>query len=167
MLRRFLVAPRRTGAVAPSSRALARRLADLAFRGDPRVVVEIGAGAGAVTRELAARAEASGARLLAVELDARLARRIDHGLAARAHAAWLPVQRADVVVSGIPFASLPRAEADAILREAARVAPRIVLFQYTRRRLALVEEHFPRVRRRERVAWNLPPALAIEATLTA
>jgi phospholipid N-methyltransferase len=153
--------------VAPSSRALARRLADLTFRTRPRVVVEIGAGSGAVTRELAARAEATGARLLAVELERSLARRAGHGLAVQAHAAWLPVARADVVVSGIPFASLPRASGHAILAEAARVAPRIVLFQYTNRRLELLEHHFPRVATRDRVRWNLPPAWAIEALRTA
>lgn len=165
VLQQFLRAPRQTGAVAPSSRALARKLADLAFAASPRRVVEIGAGSGAVTRELALRAEATGAQLLAVELDGRLARRVGAatGLAVQAHAAHLPVARADVVVSGIPFASLHREDAHAILREAARVAPRLVLFQYSRRRLPLIERHFPDVRVEERVSWNLPPAYAIEA----
>jgi phospholipid N-methyltransferase len=159
---RFLVAPRQTGAVAPSSRALARKLADLAFQGNPRVLVEIGAGSGAVTRELARRAAQTGARLVAVELERSLARRLGPS-AVQADAAHLPVRRADVVVSGIPFASLRSGHAEAILAEAARVAPRIVLFQYTRRRLDLIEHHFPRVRAQERVRWNIPPAFAIEA----
>lgn len=166
MLHRFLVAPRRTGAVAPSSRALARTLADLAFAPAPRTVVEIGSGSGAVTRELAARAAKTGARFVAVERDASLARRSERaarGRVARADAAWLPVSKADVIVSGVPFASLRRAEAEAILAEAARVAPRIVLFQYSSRRRALIERHFPLLRVEERVAWNLPPAYAVEA----
>lgn len=166
VLHRFLVAPRQTGAVAPSSRVLARKLADLAFKGDPRVVVEIGAGSGAITRELERRAAKSGAKLLAVELERSLARRLGPS-AVQAHAAWLPVERADVVVSGIPFASLGRQQGHAILREAARVAPRLVLFQYTTRRLDLIEDHFPHVRACERVRRNIPPAWAIEAAATA
>jgi phospholipid N-methyltransferase len=164
VLRRFLVAPRKTGAVAPSSRALARTLAELAFEQRPRTVVEIGAGSGAVTRELAQRAADTGARFLAVELERSLARKHRSGRIAQAHAGWLPVRRADVIVSGIPFASLRRAEADAILAEAARVAPRLVLFQYTRRRLGLIGAHYPVVEVRERVGWNIPPAFAIEAS---
>lgn len=166
MLHRFLLAPRRTGAVAPSSRALARTLADLAFAPGPRTVVEIGAGTGAVTRELAARAAQTGADFLAVELSGSLARKANvaaDGAAVQGHAAWLPVRRADVVVSGIPFASLRSWEAEAILAECARIAPRLVLFQYSNRRKALLARHFPELRAEERVAWNIPPAYAIEA----
>jgi phospholipid N-methyltransferase len=126
-------------------------------------VVEIGAGSGAVTRELTRLATREGADLLAVELEGRLARRIPGGRAVQADARLLPVRRADVVVSGIPFASLRREEGAAILREAARVAPRIVLFQYTTRRLDLVEAHFPRLVSKAKVRRNLPPALVVEA----
>ena len=164
MLPRIVVAPRRTGALAPSSRVLASRLADAAFRGDPRIVVEIGAGSGAVTRELERRAARTGARFVAVELDAALARRNGSARVVQADAAWLPVRRADVVVSGIPFASLPKAKAEAILHEAARVAPRIVLFQYTKRRFPLIGAHFPVASAPlSRVRWNLPPALVLDA----
>lgn len=163
VLHRFVVAPRRTGAVAPSSRHLARALATTAFRGEPRTVVEIGAGSGAVTRELARLAAQRGATLVAVEVEGALARRIPGGSAVQADARLLPVRRADVVVSGIPFASLRREEGHAILREAARVAPRIVLFQYTTRRLDLIEAHFPRLQTVAKVRRNLPPALVVEA----
>lgn len=164
MLSEFLAAPRRVGAVAASSRHLARRLADLAFARHPRTVVEIGAGSGAVTRELAARARQQGARFVAVELDARLARKAGSAHTVQAHAAWLPVRRADVIVSGIPFASLHSEDAEDILREAARIAPRLVLFQYSRRRLRLITKHFPDVLAAHKVRWNIPPAFAIEAS---
>ena len=163
MLQQFLAAPRQTGAIAPSSRHLARALADCAFQDDPGVVVEIGAGTGAVTRELAARARRHGAHFVAVELEEKMARRVPGGRIVQAHAAWLPVRKADVVVSGIPFASLRRTEAKAILAEAARVAPQLVLFQYSTRRFDLIGEHFARVRPAARVRWNLPPAHVLDA----
>jgi phospholipid N-methyltransferase len=161
VLRQFLAAPRQTGAVAPSSEALAQALADLAFRGAPRLVVEIGAGSGAVTRELRRRAAETGSRVVAVEVGERLAGK-HRGYGVRAHAAWLPVRSADVIVSGIPFASLRAPDADAILAEAARVAPRLVLFQYTRRRLPMIQVHFPEAGAMVRVPWNFPPAIAME-----
>lgn len=163
LLQQFLAAPRQTGTIAPSSRWLARALADAAFAEDPRVVVEVGAGTGAVTKELAKRAAATGADFVAVELDGKLARKVEGGRTVQAHAAWLPVRRADVVVSGIPFASLRRHHAEDILAECARTAPRLVLFQYSTRRFDLITGHFPALRAVRRVRWNLPPAFVLEA----
>ena len=40
--------PRRVGAIAPASRALAQAVCDEALRGAPRVLIEVGAGTGAM-----------------------------------------------------------------------------------------------------------------------
>ena len=50
--------PRRMGAVAPASRALARAIVSEVWRSQPGVVVEVGAGTGAITQELVTTAAA-------------------------------------------------------------------------------------------------------------
>ena len=63
--------PRRVGAIAPASRALAQAVCDEALRGAPRVLIEVGAGTGAITRRLAIAAQALD-RFVVYELDAAL-----------------------------------------------------------------------------------------------
>lgn len=109
--------PRDVGTLLPSGPELARRLAAVVPRtgtaGRPPVVVEVGAGDGAVTGEIAAQAGPE-ALVIAVEKDAALAARLRErqpGVhVATADAATLPdilaqhgVERADVIVSVLPW----------------------------------------------------------------
>ncbi|HEU0128282.1 MAG TPA: methyltransferase domain-containing protein [Pseudonocardiaceae bacterium] len=110
--------PREVGTLLRSGPELARRLAAVVPRngpnGRPMVVVEVGAGDGAVTRAIAEQAGPE-AVVIAVEKDPDLAERLrTRGLGVRvvtADAATLPailaeqdVDRADVIVSVLPWA---------------------------------------------------------------
>ena len=109
--------PRDVGTLLPSGPELARRLAAVVPRGGPAqrpmVVVEVGAGDGAVTWAIAERA-GPGAVVIAVEKDPGLAERLRaRALGVRvitADAGTLPailaaqgVHRADVIVSVLPW----------------------------------------------------------------
>ncbi len=110
---------RAIGAIAPSGGPLARMMADkLGPVADGRVIVELGAGTGVVTRELVRRFPA--ARVVAVEVNPAFAGRL--GLAAPGatvvigcateltrHLAALGATPDDVagVISGLPLLSLP------------------------------------------------------------
>ncbi|MGH3774429.1 MAG: class I SAM-dependent methyltransferase [Pseudonocardiaceae bacterium] len=109
--------PRDVGTLLPSGPELARRLASVVPRtgpvGRPAVVVEVGAGAGAVTGAIAEQADQD-AVVIAVEKDPELAERLrSRALGVRvvtADAATLPailaahgVDRADVIVSVLPW----------------------------------------------------------------
>ncbi|MGH4010693.1 MAG: class I SAM-dependent methyltransferase [Pseudonocardiaceae bacterium] len=109
--------PRDVGTLLPSGPELARRLAAVVPRtgpaGRPSVVVEVGAGAGAVTGAIAEQADQS-AVVIAVEKDPELAEQLrsrDLGVrVVTADAATLPailaahgVDRADVIVSVLPW----------------------------------------------------------------
>ncbi|MGH3751221.1 MAG: class I SAM-dependent methyltransferase [Pseudonocardiaceae bacterium] len=109
--------PRDVGTLLPSGPELARRLAAVVPgagpAGRPAVVVEIGAGAGAVTGAIAQQADAD-AVVIAVEKDPELAERLrsrEFGVrVVTADAATLPailaahgVDRADVIVSVLPW----------------------------------------------------------------
>jgi phospholipid N-methyltransferase len=169
-VRSFLAGPRRVGAVLPTSRRTAAAMLDMAHVERASLVVELGAGTGPVTREALLRL-APDARLLAFEIDPALA----DGLAAELTDPRLRViadsaanldahlggERADVILSAVPFTSLPATVRREILA-AARLALAddgvMVVLQYS----SLVERElrgaFGSVERRFSLP-NVPPAV--------
>lgn len=142
-LREFLRRPNEIGSIVPSSRFLERRLVAIGGVEQARTVVELGPGTGGTTRALldALRGDA---RLLAVEINPRFAtllesirdRRliVNRGSAVdlRAILARHGLARVDVVLSGIPFSTMPVALARRILHAIAlSLAPggRFVAYQ--------------------------------------
>jgi phospholipid N-methyltransferase len=124
----FLREPQQVGSVIPSSRFLERRLVKISAVHNARTVVELGPGTGGTTHALL-RALPADARLLAIEIDRHfaslLARHMrdprlavhegsaEHITAALA-AHSLPAP--EVVISGIPFSTMPVRVGEAILR---------------------------------------------------
>jgi phosphatidylethanolamine/phosphatidyl-N-methylethanolamine N-methyltransferase len=184
-LSHFRKSPRTVGAIAPSSRRLARAMLEgLTMRPGVRVV-ELGPGTGAITGEIARRLPVDG---LCLAID------IDPVFSARVGARWpqidsvcdraerlveiarsrglLPV---DHIVSGLPFASLPASSARAIVEAiftALRPGGTFTTFQYAhafgfpsalavRRALRLGMGSRPT---RRLVIRNLPPALVVRWT---
>jgi phospholipid N-methyltransferase len=143
-LREFLRSPRQIGSVVPSSHFLERRLVEVSGAAHARLVVEFGPGTGGTTQALL-RALPSDARLLAIEINPRFAshlkwvadsRLIVHaGTAAdiREALALRGLSHPDVVLSGIPFSTVPPAAGRGILRAVwAALAPggRFVAYQF-------------------------------------
>lgn len=143
-LREFLKSPRQIGSVTPSSRFLERRIVELADTGSARTVVEVGAGTGGTTRAIL-DAMAPNARLLVVEINPQfctLLERIEdprlivhcgsaHELGDALVRYGLPAP--EVVISGIPFATIDRRAGALILEAISSVlAPRgrFVAFAY-------------------------------------
>jgi phospholipid N-methyltransferase len=128
-LRNFLRHPRMLGSIIPSSRFLIRQLLAPVDWHRSRVIVEFGPGVGVITREILKRMR-SDATLIAIELnpefvrhlrttikDARLV--VVEGSAAGVDAAVRRsgAARANYVISGIPFSSMPAGEREAILHK--------------------------------------------------
>lgn len=159
-LSHFRKSPRTVGAIAPSSRRLARAMVDGLSLGRDSKLVELGPGTGAITIEIAERLP-DAATCLAIDIDpvftARVASRwpqidavcdrAERLLDIARERRLLPV---DHIVSGLPFASLPadgtRAIVDAI---AASLRPggTFTTFQYVH-------------------AYGLPPAIAVRRMLS-
>ena len=127
--RGFLERPKQVGSVIPSSSFLERRVVQAADLAGARVVVELGPGTGGSTRALLG-AMPSNATLLAIEINPDfvrlLERRIDdprllvhEGSAAEIREALAAhgLPAADVIVSGIPFSTMPPALGRAIVAE--------------------------------------------------
>ena len=169
-LRSFVDGPRRVGAVLPTSARTVRATLDMAPVDRARCVVELGAGTGPYTREIVRRLRPD-ARLLAFELDPALAGKLatevtdprvqvitDSAANLEAH---LGGERPDVIVSGLPFTSLPAGVRTAILGAAqAALAPDgvMLVLQYSPLIQRELERRFGSVRRRLSLL-NVPPAV--------
>ncbi len=142
-LQGFLRRPQQVGSVIPSSRFLERRLVGLADVRGARIAVELGPGTGGTTRALLA-ALPPGAKLLCIEIDPKFAALLRREEDARlvvhqGSAEDLPAILAqhglaapDVVISGIPFSTIPPAVGGRIIESIrAALAPggRFVAYQ--------------------------------------
>lgn len=116
-LSRWIRAPLKIGALAPSSRHLGREMARAIDVRKPGPVIELGGGTGRITRALL-EAGVAPDKLIVIEYDEELARllrdrfpqlRIIHGSATDLLALLKPfgVDHASAVVSGMPLLSMP------------------------------------------------------------
>jgi phospholipid N-methyltransferase len=179
-LREFITSPRHLGSITPSSRYLVRTLIGLAGVTAAHEAVELGPGTGPFTVGLL-HAMPAGSRLLCIERDPALA---EH-LRARLTDPRLTVVTGDaadlgryleeqgmgaqvpLIVSGLPFTSLPEAVRSRILdaiTSSLRPDGDFLLYQYSPAMRARLRRHFQSVE----TVWelrNLPPALCFRCRL--
>jgi phospholipid N-methyltransferase len=178
-LREFVKSPTTTAAVGPSSRHLAAEMvAPIPGKGDP-VVVELGPGTGAFTEAIQRRLDGRG-RHLALELNARWAEVLGEKYpgveAVCADARELPDLlaergvRADVVVSGLPWAAHAARDGRtlvSVIAESLTENGALTQFAYTatrwappaRRQLGDLRASFDETVISRTVWRNLPPAV--------
>lgn len=165
--------PRQVGAVWPTSKRAVDDLLDFADFDSARNVVEFGTGTGVYTRGILERLRPGG-RLLSFELDPDLASAVSDRLAdprlevinaSAEHAPdymwrYAEGEKADVLVSSVPFTSLPPGVRDGIMqaaRDVLKPGGKMLVLQYSGAVLADLERFFGPVKRRISFV-NLPPA---------
>jgi phosphatidylethanolamine/phosphatidyl-N-methylethanolamine N-methyltransferase len=183
--REFLSKPIRTGAVAPSSPRLCKRMVEMVSLSAARVVVEYGPGTGVCTDAILP-ALPKGCRFFAVELNPSFAQiwrnrhpsqRLHCDSAANIAAICRRegVARIDEIFSGLPWASFPEKLQREILGATIpmlRPGGSLVTFAYQvgrltpagRRFAKLLPQYFSRIERSNVVWRNLPPAFVIKCT---
>ncbi|HZC18626.1 MAG TPA: methyltransferase domain-containing protein [Rubrobacteraceae bacterium] len=167
--RSFLANPRQVGAVLPTSRWAVRDMLDMTDLPQARHVALLGAGTGAETGEILKRLRPD-ARFLAFEIDPDLSAVLSERFedprleiindSAENIEDYLDGAKMDVIVSAIPFTSLPQDAKQNVFREAARaLAPEgvMVLIQYSTVLQRDLTRRFASVRRRVS-PLNVPPA---------
>jgi phospholipid N-methyltransferase len=167
----FLRKPKEVGSIIPSSRFLMRRVVREARVDRARLVVELGPGTGGSTRALL-RSMRPDATLLAIEINPRFARLIAISIrdprlivhvgsaeditgALKAHGLPAP----DVVLSGIPFSTMPKGLGLSVVREVHHVlAPggRFVAYQ-VRDRVEILGRQIFGPARVQTELLNMPP----------
>ncbi len=175
--REFLKHPRLLGSAFPSSRFLVQRVLRQVDWPATRLIIEYGPGVGTLTGEILRRLGPD-ATLLAIEAsdefvsylreahpDPRLI--VVHGSAASVRRI-LRERRlglADVIVSGIPFSTIPHDERDRVLREskrALRPGGRLLIYQFTTAVQRDLERVFGPIER-QREPLNILPATIFTA----
>jgi phospholipid N-methyltransferase len=177
-LRAFAANPRQVGAILPTSRLAVRDMLDMGDVPGARLVVELGAGTGSQTGEILARMGPD-ARLLALEIDPRLARVLeerfdDPRLQVVADSAenlhdHLDGEQADVLVCALPFTSLEPGLRRRILDSLPGVLAAsgvALVIQYSPLIQNELRRLFPSVRRRIS-PLNVPPAFLFACSLQA
>jgi phospholipid N-methyltransferase len=173
-LREFINDPRSIGAVAPSSRKLARHMAAFVPPAHDGLVVDLGAGTGVITGALLEQGFPA-ERLVAVERSPRMAasfrerfpqvpliegdaQRLDILLGRHFGPSF---QGVDFVVSGLPLRSLPRAVVRAIEEKIQCVLTRhgrFIQFTYDLRPVSFLSLDRLKHCMSQMVWYNLPPA---------
>lgn len=174
-LRSFLAHPRQVGALLPTSRRAVRTMLDMADVPGARTIAELGAGTGVYTREILPRLHPE-AKLLAFEIDESLAailrrRHDDPRLKVIADTAeklpeYLDGARPEIIVSALPFTSLPGDVGSLVLDRAAEaLAPggTLLVLQYSTLIEKQLRRRFASVRR-TLCLQNVPPAFLFACT---
>ena len=174
-LRSFRANPRRVGALLPTSHRTVSDTLDLARVEEASLIVEFGAGSGVYTRELLRRMGPH-ARLLAFEVDEQLAAilnaEIDDSRLRLLTAPAQDVERylegaeVDILVSALPFTSLPAAVRQRVLDLSPTIlAPHgvMLVLQYSPFIQRELERRFASVKRRIS-PLNVPPAFLYRCT---
>lgn len=143
----FLKSPRVVASVIPSSPFLVRRIVKAADPASARVVVELGGGTGGTTRAMLGAMAPQG-KMLVIERTAEFIDTLDgiddprlevvHGCASTIgdELTRRGLAAADVVISGIPFSTIPPGLAEDIVvavRDALAPGGRFVAYQFTDR----------------------------------
>lgn len=176
--RTFFTSPKKLGSAIPSSRFLVEAVIGASHLEGAKVIVEYGPGVGTITRHLL-RHMRRDAVLIAIEMehglfehlkrsfrDPRL--RVVHGSAADVSKILkrLNIDRADTIISGIPFSTLPAPLREKIVAStvsALRESGTLVVYQFTASVLPLLKRHFREVSQRF-VLRNVLPARVFECS---
>lgn len=165
----FSRAPKAVGSVTPSSAFLAGKMIDSVPWDRVEHVAELGAGTGAITKQLE-RAAGKDTNVLLFEKDdllrSRLAERYP-GYACYDDAGKLQqalrdrgIERLDCVLSGLPFFNFPQSARDHLVNEIAgslKPGGLFVAFQYSQQMRNQLDLHFD-VEHVHFVPMNIPPA---------
>lgn len=172
----YLKNPRKVGAISESSKYLAYEMINTINFEDTNCIVEYGPGTGAFTEKILARAKENTIIIL-VEINKSFynilkkmyghkrnvfiindsAEKIDEILKAYS------IEKVDYIISGLPFASLPKKISDRILYKTTKVLDKkgeFITFQYTLTKKKYIESFFSKVNYKK-VNKNFPPAYVL------
>ena len=168
-MRAMLAQPRQVGAVWPTSRRAVRDLLDMGGLPAARTVVEFGVGTGVYTEQIIERLGPD-ATFLAFEVDSKLASAVSQRLqdprlrvvndSAENVEAYLGDEKADVVVSSLPFTTFPAPLRENIMRLSRHIlAPGgvMLVLQYSPKALPHLKNRFSQIQWRIS-PLNVPPA---------
>ncbi|MCX6763189.1 MAG: methyltransferase [Candidatus Moranbacteria bacterium] len=172
-LSNFIKSAKHTGAVAQSSKFLAREMIKQADLNNIQTIVELGPGMGAITKQIIERMP-SGIKLFTCEINGDFvshlnkkfpeAEHIHSGIDNLSQLLYeRGVEKADVLISGIPFTNFKKKEREKMFKSIQEVMhkdSRLVLFTYSPIRFGSFFSAFQKVNI-SYVPLNIPPAYVV------
>lgn len=173
----YLKSPRTIGAVAPSSKKLAEKMAgDIDFE-KAKCIVEYGPGTGVFTERLMSKIRKH-TLLLLIEFNEDFCKQLEEKYSEYTNVIVINdsaenidkylkkygVKEVDYVVSGLPFASLPKSVSNQILKKTREILKQngmFITFQYTLLKKGYISSYFQDISL-ERVMLNIPPAYVLK-----
>ena len=171
-LRGFLKNPVMVGSIIPSSRVLIEKMLQPVDWANTKLFVEYGPGVGTFTKPILEKLGPD-AKLVTVDTNADFTHYLKDGIddprliAVTGSAADvekilkdLGLGKADYVLSGLPFSTLPPGVGDAIAKATSKVIRKggaFLVYQFSPKVLDFIKPHFPSIKRG--FEWiNVPPA---------
>lgn len=175
-IKQYIKKPRTVGAILPSSQRLASKMIENIDFNKARYIIEYGPGTGVFTEKLVENRK-KGTIILAIEYNIKFYKLLkekykhaediyiinDSAESIDKYLCKYSIPYADCVVSGLPFASLPKSVSDNILNKTINILKddgRFITFQYTLLKKNLFGRHFDKVNIK-REFWNMPPAYVL------
>lgn len=173
----YFKSPRTVGAVAPSSERLAEKMVkDIDFE-NAKCIVEYGPGTGVITDKLV-EGKRRDTMLLLLEYNKEFCKQLeeryngydniilinDSAENIDKYLQHYNINKVDYVVSGLPFASLPKNVSNKILRKTRSILKKdgmFITFQYTLLKKEFIAGYFKKIDL-ERVVLNVPPAYVLK-----
>lgn len=148
--------PRNVGAVAPSSDALAKKMVENIDFSNARCIVEYGAGTGVFTKKILKDQ-------LSIEENDNFVLINDSVEDVEKYLKIYNVSSVDYIISGLPFASLPKNISDKVLTLTKKLLQdnaKFITFQYTLVKMNFFKQYFDSISYK-RVLFNIPPAYVL------
>ncbi|MHC1681452.1 MAG: class I SAM-dependent methyltransferase [Clostridiaceae bacterium] len=173
----YFKSPRTVGAIAPSSQRLAEKMvSDLDFN-NAKCIVEYGPGTGVFTDKLVQR-KRNDTLLVLIEFNNEFCKQLEERYSSYNNVVIIndsaenvdtyleqyDIKKIDYVVSGLPFASLPKGVSNKILNKTKNILKRdglFITFQYTLLKKEFIADYFNEIKM-ERVVHNMPPAYVLK-----
>lgn len=177
----YLKSPRTIGAVAPSSKKLAEKMSrDIDFE-RAKCIVEYGPGTGVFTEKLMKKLKKH-TILLLIEYNEDFCKQLEEKYGEHGNVIIVNdsaenvdkylekynIDEVDYVVSGLPFASLPKNVSSKILETTKEILKKnglFITFQYTLLKKGYIASYFENIRL-DRVVLNIPPAYVLKCQNT-
>ena len=173
----YIKSPRNVGAISPSSEKLAEKMIESIDFENTKCIVEYGPGTGVFTDKLVKRKNKN-ILLMLVENNKEFCKQLedkynkndnvviinDSAENIDEHLRKYNIKKVDYVVSGLPFASLPKSVSNKILKKTGTILKKdglFITFQYTLLKKEYIASYFKDIRL-ERVIFNLPPAYVLK-----
>lgn len=172
----YIKDPRRIGAIAASSKYLAYEMINNINFEDTNCIVEYGPGTGAFTEKILARVKDTTIIIL-IEINNEFYKVLKKLYGHKKNVIILNdsaekvddilkkyyIKKVDYVISGLPFASLPKKISDDILDRTSKILGEdgeFITFQYTHTKMRYIKSFFRKVSS-TRVFRNIPPAYVL------